>query len=323
MSDATHNSERPEKKAPSKRVLGRTLASLVSRHLKAVQGEWTFGECAAEEAQESSLAKLPFPAVAVVLGLDGECQGRMLFAMPLAEAAALTGQGVQDPEAFQAEALTPFAQALATAAPQAYRRAGEVTAVVVSCQALKAPEELPATGVPADGWVLRASISFQGRKAADFCALLGAEPWTALASAHRESQSGGATPAKRGLVLVVDDQHAIRTLLKRHLEKEGFAVVEATNGEEALRALAKKEKPSLVIMDVMMPGLDGLEACRRLRQLEGCKGIPVIMCTGKGQRRDVADALQAGANDYIVKPFTREILLAKVAKALAPPAFPS
>ena len=147
---------------------------------------------------------------------------------------------------------------------------------------------------------------------------------TALADDFRKrgddaARGADAAPAapkgQKGKVLVVDDQHSIRTLIKRHLELDGYEAVLATSGEEALQQL-RKWKPVAVVLDVMMPGMDGFEVCRRLRALPDGDKVPVVMCTGKGQRQDVVEAVQAGANDYIVKPFTRDTLLAKVSKAI-------
>jgi CheY-like chemotaxis protein len=120
-------------------------------------------------------------------------------------------------------------------------------------------------------------------------------------------------------ILVVDDKGVIRMLIRRYLEDAGYGVLEASDGEEALRLL-KKESVDLVLLDIMMPKMDGMEFCRQLREQPDRKGLPVIMCTAKGQRKDVVDAIKTGASDYIIKPFTKDVLLEKIGKLVPAPA---
>ena len=101
-------------------------------------------------------------------------------------------------------------------------------------------------------------------------------------------------------VLVVDDEQQIRDLLSKFLTKKGYEVVSASNGEEAIE-LAKTENPQVILLDVMMPGIDGIQTCRRLKEEEKTKSIPVIMITAFPDR-DV-EAYLEGADDYVVKPF--------------------
>jgi two-component system, OmpR family, response regulator MprA len=113
-------------------------------------------------------------------------------------------------------------------------------------------------------------------------------------------------------VLVVDDDPHIRTSLRRTLAYEGYLVREADGGRAALDA-ALDEIPDLVILDVMMPGLDGVEVCRRLREMNE---MPILMLTAREGTADQVAGLDAGADDYLVKPFVREELLARIRAVL-------
>lgn len=104
-------------------------------------------------------------------------------------------------------------------------------------------------------------------------------------------------------ILIADDEHNIRHILDFSLHVEGFDVLAAQDGEEAL-ALATSELPDLVIMDVMMPGCGGIEACRRLKQNPRTRQIPVILLTARSSREDREAGEAAGAVEYITKPFS-------------------
>ncbi|MFC6332316.1 response regulator transcription factor [Paenibacillus septentrionalis] len=106
-------------------------------------------------------------------------------------------------------------------------------------------------------------------------------------------------------ILVVDDEERIRRLLKMYLEKEGYEIEEAEDGERAL-ALAMNRDYALILLDVMLPGIDGIEVCTRLRQV---KGTPVVMLTAKGEEMNRVQGFEVGADDYVVKPFSpREVI---------------
>ncbi|MBW7455032.1 response regulator transcription factor [Paenibacillus sepulcri] len=106
-------------------------------------------------------------------------------------------------------------------------------------------------------------------------------------------------------ILVVDDEERIRRLLKMYLEKEGYSIEEAEDGESALR-LATASDFDLILLDVMLPGIDGIEVCTRLRQV---KATPVIMLTAKGEEMNRVQGFEVGADDYVVKPFSpREVI---------------
>jgi twitching motility two-component system response regulator PilH len=116
----------------------------------------------------------------------------------------------------------------------------------------------------------------------------------------------------RRKILVVDDSPTERFVLFQLLSKRGYEVIEASNGEEAL-AKARIEKPSLVLMDVVMPGTSGYQATRALSRDPDTQSIPVIMCTSKGAETDQVWGLRQGARAYLVKPIDPEELLAKIA----------
>jgi two-component system, OmpR family, response regulator ResD len=106
-------------------------------------------------------------------------------------------------------------------------------------------------------------------------------------------------------ILVVDDEERIRRLLRMYLEKEGYDIEEAEDGETALR-MATDSDYDLVLLDVMLPGIDGIEVCARLRQV---KSTPVIMLTAKGEETNRVSGFEVGADDYVVKPFSpREVI---------------
>ncbi|QEL66456.1 type IV pilus response regulator [Oryzomicrobium terrae] len=117
-------------------------------------------------------------------------------------------------------------------------------------------------------------------------------------------------PVKK--ILVVDDSPTERAFLTEILTKAGYQIVTAENGEEGITK-AKSEHPDLVLMDVVMPGLNGYQATRTLTRDEDTKNIPVIVCTSKGQETDKIWGLRQGALDYLVKPVKADELLAKIA----------
>ena len=113
-------------------------------------------------------------------------------------------------------------------------------------------------------------------------------------------------------IMVVDDSPTERHFLGELLTKQGYQVVMAESGEEALEK-AKQLKPDLILMDVVMPGLNGFQATRAITKAEETKNIPVIMCTSKGQETDKVWGMRQGACDYIVKPVNKDDLLRKIA----------
>ncbi|MBR1814184.1 MAG: response regulator transcription factor [Lachnospiraceae bacterium] len=110
-------------------------------------------------------------------------------------------------------------------------------------------------------------------------------------------------------ILIADDESRIRKLVKDFLSKEGITALEAENGKEALQILEKNREISLVILDVMMPEMDGFEVCRELRK---SSSVPVLMLTAKGEENDELQGFDCGADDYVSKPFSPRILVARV-----------
>jgi len=116
-------------------------------------------------------------------------------------------------------------------------------------------------------------------------------------------------------VLIVEDERDIRDLVLFHLEREGFQVSSASSGEEALRQV-RHASPDLVLLDLMLPAMGGLEVCRKLRQDPATVALPIVMLTAKGDEVDRVLGLELGADDYIVKPFSPKELLARVRAVL-------
>lgn len=119
---------------------------------------------------------------------------------------------------------------------------------------------------------------------------------------------------RKGTVLVIDDEKDLIELIRYNLEKDGFEVKGAVDGESGL-ALAAQELPDLILLDLMLPGIDGLEVCRMLRSETRTARIPVIMLTARGAESDRVVGLELGADDYVTKPFSPRELTARV-KAL-------
>lgn len=116
-------------------------------------------------------------------------------------------------------------------------------------------------------------------------------------------------------VLVVEDEEPIRELIKYTLEKEGYSVETCNSGEEAFDSL-KKNQPNLVVLDIMLPGINGLEICRRIKQDSILQKISVVMLSALGEESDVITGLEIGADDYIPKPFSPKLLSARVKTVL-------
>ncbi len=121
---------------------------------------------------------------------------------------------------------------------------------------------------------------------------------------------------KRGKVLVVDDEINITQILEFSIGAEGYEVISASNGEEAIEK-ARSEQPDLIILDIMMPRIDGYEACRILKANPVTKNIPVLLLTAKGRDIDKRLGYEVGATDYIVKPFSPNKLIDRIHKLLS------
>ncbi len=116
-------------------------------------------------------------------------------------------------------------------------------------------------------------------------------------------------------ILVVDDEDDIRELVQLNLDREGYRVLTCETGEQAL-AVARSKTPDLIVLDLMLPGIDGLEVCKRLKADPGLGQIPVVMLTAKGEESDIVAGLELGADDYITKPFSGKVLVARVRRLL-------
>ena len=112
-------------------------------------------------------------------------------------------------------------------------------------------------------------------------------------------------------ILIVDDSPTERHALSELLSKDGYTVVTAESGEEAITK-SKSEMPDLILMDVVMPGMNGYQATRTISRHDETRDIPIIMCTSKGQETDKVWGLRQGARDYVVKPVDADQLLAKI-----------
>ncbi len=116
-------------------------------------------------------------------------------------------------------------------------------------------------------------------------------------------------------ILVVDDEEDIVELISYNLSKDGYKVQVVTTGEDALKA-ARAQAPDLVVLDLMLPGVDGLDVCKLMKADKATKHVPVIMLTARGEEADVVTGLELGADDYIVKPFSPRVLSARVKSVL-------
>ena len=123
------------------------------------------------------------------------------------------------------------------------------------------------------------------------------------------------TMNSRGTILVIDDERDLIELVRYNLDKEGYDVLAASDGTSGLE-IATKHKPDLVVLDLMMPGMDGLEICQRMRADDRTRRIPVIMLTAKAGETDRIVGLEMGADDYVTKPFSPRELVARVKAVL-------
>ena len=112
-------------------------------------------------------------------------------------------------------------------------------------------------------------------------------------------------------ILIVDDEQDIRNLLKFNLDNENYKTILVEDGETAISE-ARKSNPDLIIIDLMLPGIQGLDVCRILKNSDDTSNIPILMLTAKGEEIDIVKGLELGADDYVVKPFSVKVLLARV-----------
>jgi two-component system, OmpR family, alkaline phosphatase synthesis response regulator PhoP len=120
-------------------------------------------------------------------------------------------------------------------------------------------------------------------------------------------------------ILVIEDEEDLLALVQYNLTRDGYRVSFATSGEEGLQ-MARQELPDLLLLDLMLPGIDGLEVCRRLRKDPQLQALPVIMLTARGEEADVVAGLELGADDYVTKPFSPRVLISRLRAVLRRPA---
>lgn len=116
-------------------------------------------------------------------------------------------------------------------------------------------------------------------------------------------------------ILIVDDEEDVLELVRYNLDRSGYQIETASSGEEALTK-ARKSSPELIILDLMLPGIDGLEVCKKLKADVKTEHIPIVMLTAKGDEADIVTGLELGAEDYITKPFSPKVLVARVRRIL-------
>ena len=134
-----------------------------------------------------------------------------------------------------------------------------------------------------------------------------------MPASNSSSASGRGARLKemKPVVLIVEDEAPLVTMLRYNLEREGFAVDEAADGEEALLRIAER-RPDAVLLDWMLPHVSGLEVCRQIRRAPSTRSLPVIMLTARGEESDRIRGLDSGADDYVVKPFSPNELIARL-----------
>jgi two-component system, OmpR family, alkaline phosphatase synthesis response regulator PhoP len=116
-------------------------------------------------------------------------------------------------------------------------------------------------------------------------------------------------------ILVVDDEEDILELVRYNLSREGYKILCAASGEEGLKT-ARSENPDLIVLDLMLPGVDGLDVTKRLKADDATRKIPIVMLTAKGEESDIVTGLELGAEDYITKPFSPKVLVARIRAVL-------
>ncbi|MCL2809485.1 MAG: response regulator transcription factor [Treponema sp.] len=119
----------------------------------------------------------------------------------------------------------------------------------------------------------------------------------------------------KAAILIIEDDPAIQELLSHTMSKEGWKLFQAKTGEDGLKLL-KTKTVNCILLDIMLPGIDGLKVLKKIKEIEQCKNIPVIMTTAKGEESDIITGLELGADDYVVKPYSPKVLIARIRVAL-------
>jgi len=119
----------------------------------------------------------------------------------------------------------------------------------------------------------------------------------------------------KAVILIIEDDPEIQELLSHTMTKEGWKLLQVKTGEEGIKIL-KSKKVNCILLDIMLPGMDGLNVLKKIKEIEHCKTVPVIMATAKGEEADIVTGLELGADDYVVKPYSPKVLIARVRVAL-------
>jgi two-component system phosphate regulon response regulator PhoB len=119
----------------------------------------------------------------------------------------------------------------------------------------------------------------------------------------------------KAVILIIEDDPGIQELLSHTMSGEGWKLLQVKTGEEGLKIL-KSKKVNCILLDIMLPGIDGLKVLKKIKEIEQCKAIPVIMATAKGEESDIVTGLELGADDYIVKPYSPKVLIARIRASL-------
>nr|AGS52561.1 phosphate regulon transcriptional regulatory protein PhoB (SphR) [uncultured bacterium contig00023] len=119
----------------------------------------------------------------------------------------------------------------------------------------------------------------------------------------------------KAVILIIEDDKEIQELLSHSMAREGWKLLQAKTGEDGLKML-KNNKVSCILLDIMLPGMDGLKVIKKIKEIEQCRNIPVIMTTAKGEEADIVTGLELGADDYVVKPYSPKVLIARIRAGL-------
>ena len=119
----------------------------------------------------------------------------------------------------------------------------------------------------------------------------------------------------KAVILIIEDDPEIQELLSHSMSKEGWKLLQAKTGEEGLKIL-KSKKVNCILLDIMLPGIDGFKVLKKIKEIEQCRYIPVIMTTAKGEEADIVTGLELGADDYVVKPYSPKVLIARIRAGL-------
>ncbi|MCL2179978.1 MAG: response regulator transcription factor [Treponema sp.] len=119
----------------------------------------------------------------------------------------------------------------------------------------------------------------------------------------------------KAFILIIEDDLQIQELLSHSMSKEGWNLTQVKTGEEGLKIL-KTKAADCILLDIMLPGMDGLKILKKIKEIEQCRNVPVIMTTAKGEEADIITGLELGADDYVVKPYSPKVLIARVRAAL-------